>query len=490
MNEKIEIVKQPELFNETKKYIICLLTYQPTSDFLKLYLPFCDYQNYQVYVIVDDNEYDIQPLKKEFSTFHFVQIKETDCKKHGFVNFGFFVKNGEPSAWDKGIFYFSSIYRDLFDYVWFIEDDVFIPSVKNILNIDYKNNGYDLLVQKTDFKDKQDFNLCCKKLIDTSMLKSVSKSMVCACRISKHFFEIIHSYIKTHKNGFFIEFFFPTLATFYHLNIKKIDELKTIYFRHNFTIEEILENKTYLFHPVKDIKQQQEFWNVFNKKSHYVTYYDLKDLYSKIKIADFHKTNTYIVQRSIYKNKNDKNQKVIVENKNLNSFFIIQNTIDNKIFENTTSIQSFDEGIQLAVNMKKSFLCFHIYIEEVYQHPEKNVEIRLFLYPGLLPFIEIITYSEKDLSKLLPIFDLGFTGGSQIQIVIQRTNQFFDCGLSFDQNMEFSKLDKSVKYVKKNKQKYIEWIKLEKELYQQVHQKLGDQMKKIYKSNTFQNFSN
>ncbi len=147
----IEIVDTPSILDEPVhiKYAICLLTFRPTKDLILLNSNFEDINDYQVYVIVDDNEWDIKDLEKNFPKFKFIKIKEEECKKSGFINFNFMVKNGEPSAWDKGLMYFSIINPNKYDYVWFIEDDVFIPKIDNIIKIDEKYPNVDLITKKT-----------------------------------------------------------------------------------------------------------------------------------------------------------------------------------------------------------------------------------------------------------------------------------------------------------------------------------------------------
>lgn len=481
--EKIEIVKHPDAFDQLTKNAICILTFRPTSDLLKLYHTFDLYVNYTVYVIVDDNEWNIDNLQKEFPKFHFVKIKEEECKKNGFTNFGFFVKNGEPSAWDKGIMYFSHIQKDKYDFVWFIEDDVFVPHIKNIIQIDHKYFE-DFVVRKIIYNDKQDWNLCCKDKVDQIFYKNICKTMVCICRISKRFLQIIDQYIHQYKKGFFIEFFFPILATFYKISIKELPEMNTIKYRTHWSIEQILEHPTYFYHPVKDLQQLKEFWNIFNLYHFYINIYDLPTIISKLKILNFKKTETNFIQQSIYQNTKNKNKKIIIKKINHNNILIFQHKIQKHLFENITQIETFEQGVLFALNMNYEFLSFQTLFEEIYNNPQ-NEKITLFVYPGFIPFLDI-TSSSDQFPKNLRSLDITGLVTTNIQDIIQQQNNFFGTHLSLDINLEFQKLNKSIQYISKNKDYFMKMMKEQKNMYD--HFIKEKKINKIYKSNSFKTF--
>lgn len=481
---KMEIVNRPDLFDSNKKYAICLLTFQPKSDLLKLYSKFQSYTYYSFYVVVDDQEWNTSNLQKEFPKFHFIKIKEEDCKKNGFYDFNFFVKNGEPSAWDKAIMYFSHIYPNDYDFVWFIEDDVFIPNIENIFKIDQKYND-DFIVKKINCNEKQDWNKCCEKKVDKIFHKTICKTMVCICRISKHFFHIINQYIQKYKSGFFIEFFFPILAKYYQLQIKELNEMSTIVYRKNWTIEEILEHPDYFYHPIKDIQQQKELWNVFNIYYYYINIYDLSETISKLRILDFSKSETNLIQQCIYQNVKNKNEKIIVKKINHKNILIFEHNIQNYLFENITQIETFDQGILLALNMKYKFVCFQTLIEEIYIN-NKNDKISIIIYPGFLPFLKITSSSNKFPIQFKTFDHTCHQTSKNIQDILQQQNKYFNTQLSLDINTEFSKLDKSIKYISKNKDYYLKMIQQQKNMYD--HLIKDHNIHKIYKSNSFHNF--
>jgi hypothetical protein len=82
-------------------------------------------------------------------------------------------------------------------------------------------------------------------------------SMVCAIRINALLLQHIKKYANEHKTIFFIEALFPTIARQYHFKVKTIEELRSIVYRKEWDIDTV--NKNGLFHPVKNIKEHDEF---------------------------------------------------------------------------------------------------------------------------------------------------------------------------------------------------------------------------------------
>ena len=86
--------------------------------------------------------------------------------------------------------------------------------------------------------------------------------MICAIRCSKKLLEYIFSHALKYKTLFFCEVMFNTIALHNNLNVKVIEELKTIVWRKrngrrkniDWTKNEININN--LYHPVKSIEKQ------------------------------------------------------------------------------------------------------------------------------------------------------------------------------------------------------------------------------------------
>jgi hypothetical protein len=135
---KILTIHNKNIFqSSSNKIAVCILAYQPDERLIQLYNDLSK-SNYDFYVIVDDNKYHISSLEKKYTSFHFIQIKEEECIKNGYYGLNYYVKKGEPSAWEKAIFYFSTQKINTYPFVWFLEDDVFIPQKDVILEIDWQ----------------------------------------------------------------------------------------------------------------------------------------------------------------------------------------------------------------------------------------------------------------------------------------------------------------------------------------------------------------
>jgi len=105
---------------------ICLLCVRPNKihiDFFNTIL------NYKLFMLCDDNSCSTNNTNIEF-----IKIDDNKCFNSGFKNSNFCV-NKNPSAWDKVFYYFSKINKN-FDYVWILEDDVFVPNNDAFRNLD------------------------------------------------------------------------------------------------------------------------------------------------------------------------------------------------------------------------------------------------------------------------------------------------------------------------------------------------------------------
>ena len=235
--------------------IICFLTVRPS----KLFYDFCKQlkgPKYDIYICIDDNSYSIFNCDNDITI---IKINNQDCENAGFKNTVTYCKNKACSR-DKALYYFCNNNID-FNYIWFIEEDVFIPNTDTILNIDNKYINSDLLCQSNTIlydKANSDNWYHWKRVFNECELElPYCNSMVCAIRCSKKLLNIIQNYAVKYKTLFFCEVIFNTLAFQNNLEIIIPDELQTIVFRRNWKIDEI--KKTHLYHPIKDIALQYKY---------------------------------------------------------------------------------------------------------------------------------------------------------------------------------------------------------------------------------------
>jgi hypothetical protein len=249
MMKKKKIQSNPlQRLNDHKtRRALCLLAYQPTNSLIELFATLYNKnEEYDYYVVVDDNEFKIDDLKSQFPKIEWIKIREDECKKLGYQNINFIIKKGEPSAWDKAFCYFCEKSDRLYDYYWFIEDDVFIPKIDNLYKIDDKYRDDDILLNKKNIDlstqknapNSQIFEV--KKYMKKEYETSLCKSMVCIVRLSDKMMKIVKEYVNRYKTMFFLEFFLCTLANYHKVKMNVIEEFSTIRFRNIWKIDDII----------------------------------------------------------------------------------------------------------------------------------------------------------------------------------------------------------------------------------------------------------
>jgi len=113
--------------------IICFLTVHPST----LFYNFCKRlknEKYDVYICIDDNNYNIPNC--DDGNINILKLENKLCEDAGFKNTVTYCKNRACSR-DKALYYFCKNDID-FQYIWFIEEDVFIPRISTLINIDNK----------------------------------------------------------------------------------------------------------------------------------------------------------------------------------------------------------------------------------------------------------------------------------------------------------------------------------------------------------------
>ena len=239
--------------------IKCFLTVTPNEKFYNFIKQLPDIDN--IYICIDNNDYNIPNYDGKIKI---IKINKNESIENGFhsalTSFGSHWTRKAGSR-DKALYYFYKNKID-YDYIWFIEEDVFIPTIETIKNIDIKYPDNDLLVSnnKIIYKKHTDWhwNLVNKQLNNKISLPYVC-AMICAIRCSKKLLEYIFSHALKYKTLFMDEVMFNTISLHNNLNVKVIEELKTIVWRKKWTKNEININN--LYHPVKSIENQYQLRN-------------------------------------------------------------------------------------------------------------------------------------------------------------------------------------------------------------------------------------
>lgn len=184
---------------------------------------------------------------------------DTILKTKGFIGLTKTIK--QPSAWDKAFYflYNNPSLVDLFDYFFFIEDDVFSKNNEMLYNFCVSLQKYDHdLISKNIESKQQSLNWHWWK-IDKNY-KEFTNHIKCFnpfCRLSKRLIKNILEYRQTHNRFMFHEILFSSLVAdlnMRYLDIANIEEKKYIgnfIWRPIIDISLIKDEKIY--HPVKPI---------------------------------------------------------------------------------------------------------------------------------------------------------------------------------------------------------------------------------------------
>ena len=232
--------------------IKCFLTVTPCEKFYNFIkqLPDIEY----IYICIDNNDYNIPNYDGKIKI---IKIDNKESISNGFHSSVLNYKKKALSR-DKALYYF---YKNNinYDYIWFIEEDVFIPTIETIKNIDIKYPDNDLLVSANNIIYQKHTNWhwnVVNRQLNGKLSLPYSKAMICAIRCSKKLLECIFNHALKYKTLFMDEAMFNTLALHNNLNVKDIEELKTIVWRKKWTKNEININN--LYHPVKSIENQHQ----------------------------------------------------------------------------------------------------------------------------------------------------------------------------------------------------------------------------------------
>lgn len=234
--------------------LICLITFRPNTiwcDFLKLF------NKYKIFIIVDDNHFDLTDFRNNYNNITFVQVDDNKCKSSGFIDTNFTL-NKLISGWDKALYYFGVENRN-YDFIWFMEDDVFFNNEDTLANIDNQYLNDDLLSNNyfTNIDGKKDYWHWDR--INLHFSPPYYDGMMCVVRFSNKMMQFIMRYAENYNTLFFLEALFPTIAIKNNLIYNNPCEFHNIHYKRDFEKNDITPNN--LYHPVKDLNQHIYFRN-------------------------------------------------------------------------------------------------------------------------------------------------------------------------------------------------------------------------------------
>ena len=222
---------------------ICFLTKEATSDLLH-FINQVHSVGQSACVMTD---YDANPPE-----FECLSILENQARRAGF--WGVYCVDWIPKtviALDKALFYFGKCNRDA-DYVWFVEDDVFVPRPGLFHDIDAKYPDADLLT-KANLCQMEDHEWPGWERSDLAYLDGgpYYHSICCAMRLSRRMLDAVVEFAETKGRLVFQEFFFNTLAMQKGFKVETPEELGPLLYEQ--LRPTYFYDTEHLYHSIKDI---------------------------------------------------------------------------------------------------------------------------------------------------------------------------------------------------------------------------------------------
>ena len=235
------------------KYAICILCVKPNPITVD-YLHTLHRQNYDVYICLDN--INVTVPKYNPSIVNVLKIDSDVCEKNHYFGTVDYCPNRACSR-DKALYHFSFI-NTSYDYVWFLEEDVFIPDKHTIELIDVKYSCADLLSQEhtINYGDGKAEHWQHWDKSKNKIALPWAKSMICAVRVSHILLQRIKSFSEKYRHLLFDEMLFNTIALHNDLVVETPNELKHI----TFSFSDVCVNtynKSCLYQPVRDIQKHK-----------------------------------------------------------------------------------------------------------------------------------------------------------------------------------------------------------------------------------------
>lgn len=181
---------------------ICLLCVKPHLDQLDFYRGFRKF-GYDIFALADSDALST-PSHVDIDI---LRVEDRHCIAKGYHHFNTFIKS-KPlcSAWDKALYFFADIHKK-YDFVWLIEEDVFIPDHSTLINIDSLYSEIDLIVSGGQlYTNRQDMEASkwphwpkIPKLLDRPPYVT---AMCCATRMSRAALLAIKDFTRQYHNSF------------------------------------------------------------------------------------------------------------------------------------------------------------------------------------------------------------------------------------------------------------------------------------------------
>ena len=157
-----------------------------------------------------------------------------------------------PHAWAKATFFFCRL-APKYDFVWFMEDDVYIPSLEAFVTMLGLSRYQDVVVKELVSREKDP---ALSHWADADLHYSYPKpwytSMVCVIGMSSTMLSKIDDYVLEFQMMGFVEFFYVSIASHNNLTILNPSTLSSIEWQNEWTCNDVNNLNMNWFHPIKD----------------------------------------------------------------------------------------------------------------------------------------------------------------------------------------------------------------------------------------------
>lgn len=208
-----------------------------------------------VFILIDKIEKS--QLQSTEDGVYYLSVKNTLPVTLGFHSLTF--GQGQANGWDKAIFVFSKIFKS-FEFIWFIEDDVYIPSAEVFFGVHnqifrHKQVEKDLVIAMNltnyDGSDIDGWNWRFASMSNLSL--PWFGSLVPAMGMSRALLKECSQHAESKSALAFLEVFFTTIAAHSMMRVLVPPEFSSIVFDYPWKCDDFAKNPSNWFHPVKSI---------------------------------------------------------------------------------------------------------------------------------------------------------------------------------------------------------------------------------------------
>ena len=248
--------------SSSRSSAVCFLTRQPSLQVAQFASQLAQHiPHIEVFILADDDNASL-PIPAT-SNVRLLQIDAALSIQNGFREANVFGTNKSSSAWDKAIYYFSEVSTQ-YPFVWFVEEDVFIPSVQAFLSLhELYSPAHDLVTTELYYNKNGNLNSWYHWPWAPGMfVLPWGRGMVCAVGCSRRLLSHVSEYARWRGELTFIEFLFHTIVI-QDREMKMVTptELNTILYRETFKFEQIKARPNNWWHPVKNLNLHDEWRN-------------------------------------------------------------------------------------------------------------------------------------------------------------------------------------------------------------------------------------